>query len=63
VQTSTVVQQQYFDANQRLVDMRFSDQREKLLVLAKYGNDENQTLNELIRLKCFRDQQQQQQKQ
>jgi len=39
--------------------MGFSDQRENSLVLAKYGNDVNQTLNELMRLKYFRDQQQQ----
>jgi len=38
--------------------MSFSDQREHSLVLAKYGNDVNQTLNELMRLKYFRDQQQ-----
>ena len=59
VPTATAVQLLDLHGNQRLVDMGFSDQRENLLVLAKYGNDVNQTLNELMRLKYFRDQQQQ----
>jgi len=60
VLTATAVQLQDLHGNKKtLVDMGFSDQRENSLVLAKYGNDVNQTLNELMRLKYFRDQQQQ----
>jgi len=64
VPTTTAVHLRHLDKNQRtLVDMGFSDQRENSLVLAKYGNDVNQTLDELMRRKDVREQQQQQQQQ
>ena len=50
VPTPTAVHLQNLEENQRtLVDMGFLDERENLLVLAKFGNDLNQTLDEFKR--------------